>query len=176
MRIFDYVQQGGSIMYILLFLNIIGMTTLLWRCVIILGFKKTISETEGEIKAKLTMDQIIKHPEMGVSFIKDEVEERVHNLEFGLNTVKIIASIAPLLGLLGTVVGILSAFSSIAEKGMSDPTLFAGGISMALVTTVAGLIVAIPHFIGYNYLVGLLDDIEMKLEKSIIRDIYKKVL
>jgi biopolymer transport protein ExbB len=52
--------------------------------------------------------------------------------------------------------------------------MFAGGIAMALITTVGGLIVAIPHFVGYNYLVGVLDDLEIELEKSVVKDIYKK--
>ena len=96
----------------------------------------------------------------------------VHRMESGLNTIKIIASIAPLLGLLGTVIGILSAFRVIADAGLSNPSLFAGGIAMALLTTVGGLIVAIPHFVGYNYLVSALDNYEIELEKRLVRDLY----
>jgi biopolymer transport protein ExbB len=176
MRLIDYVNQGGSIMYILLLLNIVGMSMLLWKTFVILDFRKNISKAQEEVSAELKTISFEKNPSVGLTLIKDEVSSKVHKLEFGLNTIKIIASIAPLLGLLGTVVGILSAFGVIAEKGLSDPSLFAGGISMALVTTVAGLVVAIPHFIGYNYLVGTLDDLEMKLEKSLTKEIYKKVL
>lgn len=81
---------------------------------------------------------------------------------------QIIASITPLLGLLGTVLGILSSFSIISQKGLDNPNLFAEGISLALITTFGGLIVAIPHFVGHNYLKSYLDQSERKLEKSII--------
>ena len=92
-------------------------------------------------------------------------------LEFGLNTVKIIASIAPLLGLLGTVIGVLDSFDSITKSGLGDPSIFSSGISVALITTIAGLIVAIPHYIGYNYIVGILDDIELKIQKEVLKKI-----
>ena len=111
---------------------------------------------------------------MALNILKDEVQITVHRLESGLNTIKIIASIAPLLGLLGTVIGILSAFRVISDSGLSNPSLFAGGIAMALLTTVAGLIVAIPHFVGYNYLVGALDDFEIHLEKQVVKEVYGK--
>ena len=81
-------------------------------------------------------------------------------LENGLNTIKIIAAISPLLGLLGTVIGVLMSFSQMAKGGMGDPSSFANGISLALITTVGGLIVAIPHYIGHNYLLGNLDELE----------------
>jgi biopolymer transport protein ExbB len=55
--------------------------------------------------------------------------------------------------------------------GLGDPTIFSGGISVALITTVAGLTVAIPHYIGYNYFIGSLDSLEVKLEKDILDNI-----
>jgi biopolymer transport protein ExbB len=166
MRLWDYVVQGGFIMYLLIFLNILGISTLVWRLIVIFDFRKNLSlNVEAVCNALGHLDTKAQH---AVGMMKDEVSSRVHALEYGLTTVKIIASIAPLLGLLGTVLGILSAFRVIASQGLNDPSLFAEGISMALVTTVGGLIVAIPHFIGYNYLMGLLDDVEVKLEKSVI--------
>jgi biopolymer transport protein ExbB len=172
MKVMDYVNQGGPIMYILLVFNIIGFTILVWKVLSIISFKKNLLTVESDIKE--SVEQIDSNPSTLLTFIKDEVSTRVHALESGLNTVKIIASVAPLLGLLGTVLGILSAFQVIADKGLSDPSLFAGGIAMALVTTVGGLIVAIPHFIGYNYLVSTLDDLELALEKSLIGKLLSK--
>lgn len=173
MRLFDYIEQGGGIMYLLLVINIIGVSLLAWRVFVILDAKKNIDIMVGSI---LNNFRNVVGPDergsIGVSILKDEVQGHVHRLEFGLNTVKIIASIAPLLGLLGTVIGILSAFRVIADQGLSDPSLFAGGIAMALITTVGGLIVAIPHFVGYNYLVGVLDDMEIELEKQTVAQIY----
>ncbi|MCT4642037.1 MAG: MotA/TolQ/ExbB proton channel family protein [Bacteriovoracaceae bacterium] len=163
MRIIDYIDQGGAIMYILLIFNIIGFAILGWKVLAIISFKKESNNLLIKIKENFSD---ITDKQTKLSLVKDEISASVHSLEGGLNTVKIIASVSPLLGLLGTVVGILSAFQVIADKGLSDPSLFAGGIAMALVTTVGGLVVAIPHFIGYNYLVSSLDDIEMKLEKE----------
>jgi biopolymer transport protein ExbB len=170
MRLFEYVNQGGFIMYILVLLNIIGITLLCWRVFTILGFKKSLDQHITNLKNRFESNK--QDHQVVVNLVKDEVASQVHDLEFGLNTIKIIASISPLLGLLGTVVGILSAFQVIAEKGLNDPTLFAGGISLALITTVGGLIVAIPHFIGYNYLTGLLDDLELRYEKTVIAQLY----
>ena len=68
-----------------------------------------------------------------------------------------IAAISPLLGLLGTVTGIINAFNAIMARGVGDPTVFAAGISEALITTAAGLIVAIPALFGYRYLRGHVD-------------------
>lgn len=173
MRLFDYINQGGPIMYILLILNIVGFTILFWKVYTILSAKKYQDALASEIENRFN-EYGNKDSSVSVNILKDEVQSSVHNLEGGLNTIKIIASIAPLLGLLGTVLGILSAFKVISEQGLSNPSLFAGGIAMALITTVGGLIVAIPHFVGYNYLVGVLDDLEMELEKKAVKSIFGK--
>lgn len=173
MSMFDYIQQGGPVMYLLLLLNIIGFSLLFWKGYTIFSARKNFEETKQQLKgslAKFFKSSTAK--ESNVSLIKDEVQLFVHSLESGLNTIKIIASIAPLLGLLGTVIGILSAFRVISDVGLSNPSLFAGGISTALLTTVGGLIVAIPHFVGYNYLTGALDDLEIQLEKEVLKDFY----
>ena len=173
MSVFDYIQQGGPVMFLLLILNIVGFALLFWKAFSIIGAKKNFGQTKDELQARLgSIKQSVTQPDSVVVVIKDEVQLFVHSLESGLNTIKIIASIAPLLGLLGTVIGILSAFKVISDVGLSNPSLFAGGISTALLTTVGGLIVAIPHFVGYNYLVGALDDLEIRLEKEVLKDFY----
>lgn len=172
MRLFEYINQGGFIMYILLIFNIVGFAILFWKISAILGAKKNITNLTTEIKDKFLSFGNFNESSIGITILKDEVQSRVHKLESGLNTIKIIASVSPLLGLLGTVLGILSAFKVISQQGLSDPSLFAGGIAMALITTVGGLIVAIPHFIGYNYLVGVLDDLEIQVEKDAVKDIF----
>lgn len=172
MRLFQYIEQGGPVMYLLLLLNIIGFALLLWKALAIYDAKKQFSETTSSLKTRLKDLVKVEDSNIGISLLKDEVQMSVHRLESGLNTIKIIASIAPLLGLLGTVLGILSAFKTISDVGLSNPSLFAGGIAMALLTTVGGLIVAIPHFVGYNYLVGALDDYEIKLEKDLVKELY----
>ena len=172
MTIWDYINQGGAIMYVLLLANIVGFALMIWKGLIIYGASKDQVKTQGELSSKVK-EVIGDKADHAQSLVKDEVQLYVHGLEKGLNTVKIIASISPLLGLLGTVIGILKTFQVVSEQGLSNPSLFAGGISMALITTVGGLIVAIPHLVGYNYLVGLLDDLELGLEKSTTESLIK---
>lgn len=172
MRLFEYIEQGGPVMYLLVLLNIVGFALLLWKVFTVVDAKKKFEQTVEDMKARLKSLISLEDSNIGVNILKDEVQMTVHRMESGLNTIKIIASIAPLLGLLGTVIGILSAFRVIADAGLSNPSLFAGGIAMALLTTVGGLIVAIPHFVGYNYLVSALDNYEIELEKRLVRDLY----
>lgn len=174
MRLFDYIQQGGPVMYILVILNIVGFTLLLWKIFVVLDARKNALTTLSSMKDSMKSVIASTDPAVAINVLKDEVQMSVHKLETGLNTIKIIASIAPLLGLLGTVMGILSAFKVISSSGLSDPSLFAGGIAMALLTTVGGLIVAIPHFVGYNYLAGALDDYEIELEKNLVKEVFGK--
>ena len=165
-----YIDRGGIIVYILIFLNIIGFTIMFWKLVVI-----ALSSNKREF---LINEIITFAKENNEEFKKDSIENfinrKIRKLEFGLNTVKIIASIAPLLGLLGTVIGVLDSFDSITKSGLGDPSIFSSGISVALITTIAGLIVAIPHYIGYNYIVGILDDIELKIQKEVLKKICKK--
>lgn len=90
--------------------------------------------------------------------VKEAVEDTgravVHELERYLNTLGTIAGISPLLGLLGTVIGMIKVFAAIMQAGVGDPAPLAGGISEALITTAAGLTVAIPSFFFYRYFRG----------------------
>ena len=87
-------------------------------------------------------------------------------LEFGLNFVKLIAGIAPLLGLLGTVTGMIQTFQAMMIYGAGDPQLMAGGISVALVTTMLGLIVAIPLLIIHSFAASLARSVQSTLEEQ----------
>lgn len=99
-----------------------------------------------------------------------QIEYETKRLETGLTYIKNIASVAPpLLGLLGTVYGVYKAFEVITQKGLGDPTIFSGGISIALITTIAGLIVAIPHHIAYNHFISMIDSIELKAKKELLK-------
>jgi biopolymer transport protein ExbB len=97
--------------------------------------------------------------------VQDTGRHVVHELERFLNSLGTIASISPLLGLLGTVAGIIRAFNAVMLGGMGDPSKLAGGISEALVTTAGGLAVAIPSFIAYRYLRGKVERIVIEMEK-----------
>ncbi len=100
--------------------------------------------------------------------LEDTGRHVVHELERFLNTLGTIASVSPLLGLLGTVTGIIKAFNAISAGGVGDPRMLSGGISEALITTAAGLLVAIPALIAYRYLRGKVDGIVIEMEKSAI--------
>ncbi len=100
--------------------------------------------------------------------LEDSGRHVVHELERFLNTLGTIAGVAPLLGLLGTVTGIIKAFNAINQGGMGNPQMLSGGISEALLTTAAGLCVAIPALIAYRYLRGRVDRIVVEMEKSAI--------
>jgi biopolymer transport protein ExbB len=101
--------------------------------------------------------------------IEDTGRHVAHDLDRFLNTLGTIAGVAPLLGLLGTVWGIIGAFSAIHEGGLGDPRLLSGGISEALICTAAGLCVAIPSYVAFRYLRGKVDGIVVRIEKDVVR-------
>lgn len=101
--------------------------------------------------------------------IEDAGRHVAHELDRFLNTLGTIASVAPLLGLLGTVTGIIKAFDVIYSGGLGDPRALSGGISEALLTTAFGLMVAIPAFVAYRYLRGRVDGIVVQIEKDVVR-------
>jgi biopolymer transport protein ExbB len=87
-------------------------------------------------------------------------------LERGLAVLATISNVAPLLGFLGTVAGMISAFGAIAEAGQVDATLVAGGIKIALITTATGLIIAIPVNVAYNFFVTRIDILIREMEEG----------
>jgi biopolymer transport protein ExbB len=101
--------------------------------------------------------------------IEDAGRHVVHDLERYLNPLGTIAAISPLLGLLGTVSGMIRAFTAITTQGVGNPAVLAGGISEALITTAAGLAVAIPSLIAYRFLRGRVDGLVIMIEKESIR-------
>jgi biopolymer transport protein ExbB len=101
--------------------------------------------------------------------LEDAGRHVVHELERFLNTLGTIAGISPLLGLLGTVTGIIRAFDAIQSSSMGDPRALSGGIAEALVCTAAGLCVAIPALISYRYLRGKVEGIVVEMEKHAMR-------
>ena len=101
--------------------------------------------------------------------LEDAGRHVVHELERFLNALGTIAGVSPLLGLLGTVGGIIKAFNAITAGGVGDPRMLSGGIAQALITTAAGLCVAIPSLIAYRYLRGRVDRIVIEIEKDAIQ-------
>ncbi len=105
--------------------------------------------------------------------MKEAIEEVghqvVHDLERYLNTLGTIASISPLLGLLGTVIGMIKVFSAITLVGVGDPAVLAGGISEALITTAAGLSVAIPSLMFHRYFTGRVERLVVAMEEEALK-------
>lgn len=105
--------------------------------------------------------------------IKDCMEEAgrkiAHDLERYLNALGTIAAVGPLLGLLGTVFGMIEIFSSMMKHGAGDPASLAGGISVALITTAAGLTVAIPSLIFHRFFERLVDEYVVGMEEEALK-------
>ncbi|MEA2091031.1 MAG: MotA/TolQ/ExbB proton channel family protein [Campylobacterota bacterium] len=164
MNLQNYIDQGGPIVMILIAMFALGSVLMLWKFFVIIYVK---------FKKKQYCETYINElpQNSDIAMVELMVHDIMHSLERGLDTVKIIATISPLLGLLGTVIGIYGAFQGISQNGLGDPSYFADGISMAMITTIAGLIVAIPHYVGYNYLVSMMD----KLELAYTQELYSYV-
>ncbi|MEM8983080.1 MAG: MotA/TolQ/ExbB proton channel family protein [Pseudomonadota bacterium] len=115
----------------------------------------------------------LAHRNFERSLMKESIEDTgrhvVHELERYVEALGTIAAISPLLGLLGTVIGMVKVFTEITTQGVGDPANLAGGISEALITTAAGLTVAIPALIGYRYLRTRIDSLVVQMEKESIK-------
>lgn len=105
--------------------------------------------------------------------MKESIEEVgrhvVHEMERFLNTLGTIAAITPLLGLLGTVIGMIKVFTVITTKGVGDPSVLAEGISVALITTATGLTIAIPSLMFYRYFHGKIDELVVTMEQEALK-------
>lgn len=109
----------------------------------------------------------------GRELMKENIEEVaghvVHDLERYLNTLGTVAAITPLLGLLGTVIGMIKVFSAIRLEGTGNAAILAGGISEALITTAAGLTVAIPSLFFYRYFQRKVDELVINMEQEALK-------
>lgn len=171
----ERIQQGGVIGYIIITLGIIGLLIALWRLIFIINTSSKVAKQLEEInhptnnnplgriyiaandtETKQTPNRAEEDPIEGLDQNEKEIRideallKEAPRLERGLTFLKLIAAVAPLLGLLGTVTGMIGTFQSITLFGTSDPKMMAGGISQALMTTVLGLCVAIPLLFGHS--------------------------
>lgn len=103
------------------------------------------------------------------SIVEDAGRQEVPTLDRYLGVLGTIAAISPLLGITGTVFGMIRVFATISEKGVAHPSQLAGGIYEALITTAAGLVIAIPTLIFYNYFTARSDRLILELEKQAYR-------
>lgn len=115
------------------------------------------------------LEAVLENPpperEVAVERVQNAGRRVVRELERGLVALEIIAAISPLLGLLGTVLGMFSTFQVIAEQGLGDPGALSGGISEALITTIFGLGIAIPTAVAQSYFSHRVDDLVLEIEE-----------
>jgi biopolymer transport protein ExbB len=122
----------------------------------------------GKILAAGLMNRYHDRDMMKAS-IEEASSQVIYSLERYLNTLGTIAEIAPLLGLLGTVTGMIRMFAAIGEVGLGNPTVLSSGLSEALMTTAAGLFVAIPAFVFYRYFRGVVDELTLSMEQEALK-------
>jgi biopolymer transport protein ExbB len=191
---FEIVKSGGIVMVPIILCSIIGLAITLERLWTLRGQKVVPDELTDKVwqwveNRSLSDKQILalqQHSPLGrvlaaglanrnrdrvvmMEAIEDAGRHVMHDLERYLNTLGTIASISPLLGLLGTVTGMIRTFKAITVAGVGNPTAMASGISEALITTAAGLLVAIPAFVAYRYLRGKVDALVIDMEKESLK-------
>ena len=171
----ERVQQGGSIGYIILVLGAIGVLIVLRRALglFLSGRAIDAQAKDGEPSEKNALGRLQKvardssndDVEAARVLMDEQLAEEASLLNRGLPTVAVLAAVSPLLGLLGTVTGMIETFQSITLFGTGDPKLMSGGISQALVTTQLGLAVAIPLVLFHSVLTGRANRLIEKLGK-----------
>ncbi|HEX5277155.1 MAG TPA: MotA/TolQ/ExbB proton channel family protein [Fluviicoccus sp.] len=139
--------------------------------------KQLNAEKLRELKANSPLGEILAagllNSRHGREIMKESIEETanvvIHHMQRYLSLLGTLAMISPLLGLLGTVVGIIEAFMAVTGGGMTDPSLLASGISKALVTTAGGLFIAIPAMIMHRFFVRHIDSMAVEMEQQAIK-------
>ncbi|PHS32509.1 MAG: flagellar motor protein MotA [Sulfurovum sp.] len=197
----DTVEGGGTIGYIILVLGAFGFMLLIFRVLNLMKADSNVTEISDIVVKKVesgkghealdaikgfegSTARVIKSALRNINKEREHVEDIImENIlnestqidKFG-NFVLVIAAVAPLLGLLGTVTGMIETFDVITEFGTGDPKLLSGGISAALVTTMLGLIVAIPLLLLGNLLSGWAQSIKDSMEQSALHivNLYEK--
>lgn len=190
----EIVQAGGWLMWPIIACSVVAVAIVLERLWTLQEKRVLPASVANQVMELMQRDEIdvkqIQEVHQGSPFgqvlaaglayrhaardvLKEVVEDTgrhvVHELERYLSTLGTIAAISPLLGLLGTVSGMIRSFTAITADGVPNPAVLAGGISEALVATAAGLTVAIPSLIAYRYLRGRVEGLVVRIEKESMR-------
>jgi len=166
--VYERMLQGREVGFVIILLGILGALIIIYRLIYLtitwLNTKKQLNNLAdikgnnplGRVYLQVQkLDAASQQDEESLQLTLDEaILKELPKLEHGHSLIKLFSAIAPLLGLLGTVIGMIATFQSISLFGSGDAKLMAGGISQALVTTVLGLIVAIPLLLSHNMLVS----------------------
>lgn len=172
----DRLQAGGVVGKIILGLLSIGLLISLFNGVRLLVIRQQIrtqlkdpknigKNPLGRVLSVYDAEQNRSVEALELRLLETIVDEQ-QGLEKGLSMLKLLAALAPMLGLLGTVTGMIETFQVITQFGNGDPKVMAGGISMALVTTVLGLVAAMPLLLTHNILSSQAESIRTILEKQ----------
>ncbi|GAB3475766.1 MotA/TolQ/ExbB proton channel family protein [Marinomonas epiphytica] len=186
-----FIQTGGVFMWPLLACSIIALAIILERFWTLRKARIAPTGLLNEVMTRLRDDRMnveyirsmqnsaglpsvfavgLLNSKHGRSVMKESIEEAashvIHELERFMSTLGTIAAIAPLVGLLGTVVGMIKVFSVLMENGAGNTALLAGGISEALLTTAAGLAVAIPALIFHRFFIRRIDEMVVTMEQQ----------
>ncbi len=189
------IQKGGPLMYILVLCSIAVLTVIIERIIVLNRYKLDVASFMSKVleavrrnrimeaielceRTSTPVAEVIKAGLLKHSATRQEIKEameeaaltEVPKLEKNLNLLATLAHVSPLIGLLGTVTGMVQAFQVIQEKATAlnpvSPGDLAGGIWEALLTTVGGLSVAIPAIIAYNFLVTRVDNMVINMERA----------
>ncbi|MEE9275144.1 MAG: MotA/TolQ/ExbB proton channel family protein [bacterium] len=136
------------------------------------GEAMTLCRRYPSVMGRVLLAAIVHHDrdwEEVKSIVEDAGRQEVPTLDRYLGVLGTIAAISPILGLTGTVFGMIRTFTVISEKGVAHPSQLAGGISEALITTAAGLVIAIPTLIFFNYFTTKADRLVLEIEKQSFR-------
>ena len=174
---FERIAQGKLIGFIIVVIGISGLIFASYRYYSLYKYSRTISSNDdNDVFNKI---ESISNSTIDVEAFERECDEVLlavnGNLSFGVNWIKFLAAVAPLLGLLGTVIGMIETFQAITVFGTGDPKQMAGGISQALVTTMLGLIFAAPLLAMYTLLSEKVSGILQEIEEFVAVNIVKKI-
>ncbi len=159
----ERIEQGAEVGYIILVVGVVGLLLAVWRLLVLLSVGSKLARQQKQLDQPSDDNPLGRilavHQNLPRSIDSEVLEARMDEavlrelpaLERGQSIIKLFAGIAPLLGLLGTVTGMIATFQAITNFGTGDPKLMAAGISQALITTVLGLIVAIPLLLAHNW-------------------------
>jgi len=173
----DYFEKGGPVMWPLLLFSILGVAFAVERFFALRRARINVNEFLAKVRKALMVNRSLRDAVklceqyqgpvasvMKASLLKfgqpkEDIEKTIENaalfemgrLERGLAVLATTANVAPLLGFLGTVTGMINSFDALAKQGLSNPAAVFAGVSEALITTAAGLIIAIPVQLAYNY-------------------------
>ncbi|HNL91489.1 MAG TPA: MotA/TolQ/ExbB proton channel family protein [Pseudomonadales bacterium] len=173
----ERVVQGGVVGYLTIVVGIIGLLVTLYRTLYLLLVRRRvlrqIADSEHPSpenplgRIMLSVKNTNADDEETIQYKLDEaILKEVPPMEYGHNIIKLFAAIAPMLGLLGTVTGMIKTFEAISLFGGGDPKLMAAGISEALVCTVLGLLVAVPLLFGHNIVTVLAKSLIQRLDEQ----------